>query len=403
MGREVVQAAFGAPIGGVLFSMEEACSFWTRKVAWRCFVAAILAAFALSVLSESGDAGVIVFDNVQGLSNIAMIRQSPLIVLVAAFGGLIGALFNRLRRALWPLRASRSRKFLRIAEALLAIVLSIGMQFVAATTSGRCMDIPEEWETLNFEVRFVLSPLPQSVLPAAPPLCRWAVCLSDKCTDPHTSRVQPPFFKCPEGKHNDLATAFFSTCDKLLGTMFSVGQDINSPGTTDHNPGYSQASLITFSAVYLVMMAIASGVCVPAGLFMPSIMLGASTGLSLGIVLQQHLPGWHIQPGAALKAWRHPSMLSVPARQADGAVQACMRWSARRRCWLASSDPQSPWWYLSSKVRVASISFLVSSSLLSSPTGLPTCWSTTGCTRVNSSAMAMCSSCAMSPPASSRR
>ena len=50
MGGVHAQAAFGAPVGGVLFSMEEACTHWSRKVAWRCFLASAVATFVLAQL-----------------------------------------------------------------------------------------------------------------------------------------------------------------------------------------------------------------------------------------------------------------------------------------------------------------------------------------------------------------
>jgi hypothetical protein len=58
-------AAFGAPIGGVLFSLEEASSFWSRKVMWRSFICVSGATFVLALLLEHGEAGTLFMEGVR--------------------------------------------------------------------------------------------------------------------------------------------------------------------------------------------------------------------------------------------------------------------------------------------------------------------------------------------------
>lgn len=130
--------------------MEEASSFWSRKVAWRCFIAAICAAFMMSFSDLSANKsgagrGIIVFSNVHVLQNNDWIMQCPFMIVVAALGGVLGAMFNWLRRFLWKVRASRSRKVLRVVEALMTIIYCIIIQFVAITYWGSCQPVPEKW------------------------------------------------------------------------------------------------------------------------------------------------------------------------------------------------------------------------------------------------------------------
>ena len=56
-----VAVAFGAPIGGVLFSLEEASSYWSKKVMWRSFVCAAAATIVLALCMDKGNAGMLFF------------------------------------------------------------------------------------------------------------------------------------------------------------------------------------------------------------------------------------------------------------------------------------------------------------------------------------------------------
>ena len=45
-----VSVAFGAPVGGVLFSLEEVSYYFPHKAMWRSFFAALCAAFTLRLM-----------------------------------------------------------------------------------------------------------------------------------------------------------------------------------------------------------------------------------------------------------------------------------------------------------------------------------------------------------------
>ena len=49
-----VAVAFGAPVGGVLFSLEEVSYFFPPKVMWRSFFCAMIAAITLKFLNPFG-------------------------------------------------------------------------------------------------------------------------------------------------------------------------------------------------------------------------------------------------------------------------------------------------------------------------------------------------------------
>jgi chloride channel 7 len=108
-------AAFGAPIGGVLFALEEACSVWSKKTAWRCLLCAAVAVFCMGQITSTGG-GLLQLRGIYAPSPRQWLWQLPLVAVVAAAGALLGGAFNVLRRRAQGLRAPRTSHLLRLLE-----------------------------------------------------------------------------------------------------------------------------------------------------------------------------------------------------------------------------------------------------------------------------------------------
>lgn len=88
--------------GGVLFSLEEGCSFWNQNLTWLSFTASVVSSFTLNfVLSYySGFGGTL---NYPGLLNFGSfpdleyeIKELPIFLFLGMLGGLTGAAWNQL-------------------------------------------------------------------------------------------------------------------------------------------------------------------------------------------------------------------------------------------------------------------------------------------------------------------
>ena len=88
-----VAAAFGSPIGGVLFSLESLSSYFPPQTMWRSFWCSITATLVLSYI-DPFQTGKLVQFGVTSNANQWNWREVPIFALVGCLGGFIGALFN---------------------------------------------------------------------------------------------------------------------------------------------------------------------------------------------------------------------------------------------------------------------------------------------------------------------
>uniref|UniRef100_A0A8C2C9C8 Chloride channel 6 n=1 Tax=Cyprinus carpio TaxID=7962 RepID=A0A8C2C9C8_CYPCA len=153
-----VAAAFGAPIGGTLFSLEEGSSFWNQALTWKVLFCSMSATFTLNFFRSGINFNKWGSFQLPGLLNFGEFKcvdgdktchlwtavDLAFFVLMGVAGGLLGALFNCINKRLAKYRMRNvhpKARFIRVLESLLVCMVTTLVIFVASVTLGECRDL----------------------------------------------------------------------------------------------------------------------------------------------------------------------------------------------------------------------------------------------------------------------
>ncbi|KAH1072017.1 hypothetical protein J1N35_024345 [Gossypium stocksii] len=243
-----VAAAFRAPVGGVLFALEEAASWWRSALLWRTFfttavVAIVLRGFiqlcSTGTCGLFGQGGLIMYD----ISAAKVVYSTPdilAVILLGVIGGILGSLYNYLvdkvlrTYSIINERGAAVKILLVIMISLLTSICSYGLPWLAT-----CIPCPTDAST--------------------------------SCPNTDVSGNYKSF-QCPPGHYNDLASLFLNTNDDAIRNLLS---------TNTVKEFHVSSLFIFFVAVYCLGI-ITYGIAIPSGLFIPVILAGSCYGRLVG-------------------------------------------------------------------------------------------------------------------------
>lgn len=213
-----VAVAFGSPIGGVLFSLEEMSSYFPLKTLWRSYYCCLVATAVLAAMNPFRTGQLVMFTVKYDRS--WHFFELPFYILLGVFGGLYGAFVMK-----WNLRMQAFRKrYLSAYPILESVTLALATAVLCYPNMFLRIDMTESMEIL--------------------------------------------FLEC-EGGHD-----YDALCDR-------------------QNRWRMVFSLLLATVLRTFLVIISYGCKVPAGIFVPSMAIGASFGRMIGILVQalhEHFP-----------------------------------------------------------------------------------------------------------------
>ncbi|KAJ8297781.1 hypothetical protein KUTeg_024312 [Tegillarca granosa] len=137
-----VSVAFGAPIGGVLFSLEEVSYYFPLKTLWRSFFCALMAAFILRSINPFGNAHLVMF--YVEYNEPWYIQELIPFIFLGAMGGIYGSFFIKMNIRWCKYRKTSSLGKYPIVEVLaiafITALLSFPNQYTRKNTSELIRD-----------------------------------------------------------------------------------------------------------------------------------------------------------------------------------------------------------------------------------------------------------------------
>lgn len=239
-----VSAAFGAPVGGVLFSLEEGASFWNQNLTWRIFFASVISTFSLNCLLSiyHGHSGELSYPGLINFGTFSDVNYSvyeiPFMLIMGLIGGLLGALFNYINQKLTVFRMRYIKAaWKRVLEAVL----------IAAVTACASFNM---------------------------------IYYYDVCKPNGVNNITEPLqFFCKDGEYSVMGSLVFKLPEESIKNLFHT-----PPGT------YDAQVLLIFFPIYFLLATWTYGVFVPSGLFVPCILTGAAWGRLFALCLSKILP-----------------------------------------------------------------------------------------------------------------
>ncbi|CAI0542716.1 unnamed protein product [Linum tenue] len=256
-----IAAAFRAPVGGVLFALEEMASWygwltilimllWRSALLWRSFFATAVVAIVLRALIDVclsgkcglfGKGGLIMFD-VYSASITYHLTDVPSVLLLGVMGGILGSFYNFLLE-----KVLRMYNFINEKGTVYKILLAC---LISLFTSCLLFGVP--WLGS-------CQPCPPDALEACPTIGR-------------SGNYKK--FQCSSGHYNDLASLIFNTNDDAIRNLFSRNTDSE----------FHASSVLVFFLICCVLSILSYGIVAPVGLFVPVIVTGASYGRFVGML-----------------------------------------------------------------------------------------------------------------------